>query len=350
VQSSNSTPSAERFVGRGLTAVSLFSGCGGFDYGVQQAGVEIIWANDIDPHAAAAYRAVFPATEFVLRSVCDLQTFPTADILIGCYPCTGFSLGARRRWKDNEKRDLLADERNYLYREFLRALGQVRPKYLFVENVRGMLSAENGWFFTQQLQGFRDSGYNVKFKCLSAVEYGVPQSRSRIFIVGIRSDLIGFDYAFPKPTHGPLGYQPYSCLREAIGFMEGWPEGEYFDYPFHGHYLSRNRKRKWNEPSFTVVANHHHAPLHPMGEPMQFVGKDKWELKGDQNRRLSWRECAAIQGLPAEAVPCGTLADKYRVVGNAVPPAFGRALLGPIIAYEQAGSLSQCANTGLQAI
>jgi DNA (cytosine-5)-methyltransferase 1 len=116
--------------------------------------------------------------------------------------------------------------------------------------------------------------------------------------------------------------------------MDRWPEGEYFESSFHGHYLTRNRKRGWDESSYTIVANAHHVPLHPMGEPMRYVKMDTWELVGDENRRLSWRECAAIQGLPYNCEPSGTLIDKYRIVGNAVPPIFGEILIEPITGFE----------------
>ncbi len=317
-----------------LTAVSLFSGCGGFDYGAQQAGVEIIWANDIDPHAAAAYQSIFPDVEFTLDDIRNIKTFPQADILIGCYPCTGFSLAARRRWRNEKVRSLKKNQGNYLYREFLRALKQIQPKFLFVENVPGMLTAEDGWFLKQQLRGFRRRHYKTAYQLLLASNYGVAQSRKRIFIVGVRDDVKDFKYIFPAPTHGPEANTPYNNLRNVIGNMEEWPEGEYLDYKFHGHYLTRNRKRDWKEPSYTIVADAQHVPLHPMGRPMKFIKKDTWELQGRKNRRLSWRECAAIQGLPAEAVPSGSLEQIYRVIGNAVPPAFGKALLEPIIQAE----------------
>jgi DNA (cytosine-5)-methyltransferase 1 len=316
------------------TAVSLFSGCGGFDWGAQQAGVEIIWANDIDPHAVAAYQSLFPNVECVRGDVRDIKTFPQADILIGCYPCTGFSLAARRRWRDSAHRDLLEDDGNFLFREFLRALSQVRAKYLFVENVRGMASANDGWFLEQQLQGFRQQGYSVQCQLLHTGDFGLPQSRKRLFIVGVRSDHKEFTYEFPKPTHGGKGQLPFVLLRDAISHMPAWPEGEYYDRSFHGHYLTRNRKRAWGELSYTIVANAHHVPLHPMGEPMKYVKKDTWALQGEINRRLSWRECAVIQGLPTKFAPSGELMDKYRIVGNAVPPAFGRALLESVVQFE----------------
>jgi DNA (cytosine-5)-methyltransferase 1 len=321
---------------RPLKAVSLFSGCGGFDWGAARGGLEILWANDVDPYAVAAYRSILPEVEIIHKDIGEVKSFPEADVLIGCYPCTGFSLAARRRWRENEIRDLRADKGNFLFREFIRALKVVKPRYFFVENVGGMSSADDGWFFRRQLGGFADLGYAVKHRVLDASDYGVAQTRRRLFLVGIRRDL-PFEYEFCKPTHGEKERHRLT-LRSVISGMKEWPAGEYFDYPFHGHYLTRNRKRQWNQPSFTIVADHHHVPLHPMGEPMRFVGKDRWILQGDQNRRLSWRECARIQGLPAALRPIGSLPFKYMVVGNAVPPTFGRILVEPVVRFERVGN------------
>jgi len=317
-----------------VTAVSLFSGCGGFDWGAQLAGVNILWANDIDRDAAAAYRSLFPDVEFSHGDIKDIAVFPEADILIGCYPCTGFSVAARRRWHDRKTRDLKQTKGNFLYLEFLRALKIVKPKFFFVENVSGMLSALDGWFFKEQLKGFEDAGYIPEPKLLRAVDYGAPQERKRIFIVGIREDIASqFSYTFPEPTHGPGRSADYVTLRQAIGEMEPWPEGEFSSEPFHGHYLTRNRKRGWDQPSYTIVANASHVVLHPMGDPMRFVSKDCWELVGDENRRLSWKECRRIQCLPDALDFDGTLNAKYKVVGNAVPPVFAKALLKPAVQY-----------------
>jgi len=210
-------------------------------------------------------------------------------------------------------------------------LDQIRPKYFFVENVRGMVTAGNGWFFNKQISGFEERGYKVKYKLLSACDYGVAQSRQRIFIVGVRGDISeGFEYEFPKPTCGP-GKRPYATMRDVIGDMPVWPKGEFLEKVFHGHYLTRNRKRGWKSPSYTIVAHADHVTLHPMGEPMKKMGKDDWALQGELNRRLSWRECAALQGLPTSIMPSGNLNHQYRVVGNSVPPAFGKALLEQIV-------------------
>jgi DNA (cytosine-5)-methyltransferase 1 len=196
-----------------------------------------------------------------------------------------------------------------------------------------MTSAEDGWFLRQQIRGFKRLGYTVYHKMLDAFDYGVPQNRRRIFIVGVRDVRGAMKYEFPPPAHGR--WERALTLSDSIGGWEEWPEGEFFDYPFHGHYLTRTRKRRWEEPSFAIVANVHHVPLHPMGAPMRYVEKDTWALEGTDNRRLSWRECAAIQALPPGIAPTGTLKDKHRVVGTAVPPPLARALIRPVVSFEQ---------------
>ena len=198
-----------------------------------------------------------------------------------------------------------------------------------------MSSADEGWFLRRQIRLYGKMGYRVSHALLNAKDYGVAQTRQRLFLVGVRHD-VPFEYAFPEPTHGLGRPLPHQVLRNVISGMPAWPDGEYCEIRFHGHYLTRNRKRGWDEPSYTIVANSHHVPLHPMGEPMVFVKKDTWALQGDQNRRLSWRECARIQGLQED--PIATVQDlngRYKVVGNAVPPTFGRVLLEPVVAFEQ---------------
>ncbi len=317
-----------------LTAVSIFSGCGGFDWGAAQAGVKIIWANDHDPYASAAYRGLFPDVEFHEGDIREITNFPKADILIGCYPCTGFSEAAKRRAADmKDRRDLKENDGNYLYREFLRALRHVQPKFLFVENVRGMLTASDGWFLDRQLDNYRRHGYRMKKQMLMANDFGVAQERRRVFLVGVHKSVKDFDYEFPQPSHGPERTHPWRKLSDVLGQLTVKPDDDYYRKEFHGHYLTRNRKRGWDEISYTIVAHASHVPLHPSGEKMVRVGKDQYELRGSVNRRLTWRECAAIQELPAEIQVPGGLMAKYRVVGNAVPPTLAKALISPVVAY-----------------
>lgn len=303
------------------TAVSLFSGCGGFDLGAKRAGVRILWANDINPHAAATYRKYFPDVPFVCEDIrkVNKKRLPEADILIGCYPCQGFSSGAWRRWRKRPRRSGSDDRDNLLYLEFIAAIPFVKPKLIYIENVKGLGQTFGGWFLKAQVDALSKTGYRVYVKCLNAADFGVAQSRKRIFIVGVRKDLPGH-FEFPRETHGPDRDKPYRGQADEILGMPLWPAGEFEDAPFHGHYLTRNRKRPWPEPSYTIVAHSRHVTLHPAGEPMRNVGKDKWELQGEINRRLSWRECALLQSFPSYLEPEGPMTAKYAQIGNAVPP------------------------------
>jgi DNA (cytosine-5)-methyltransferase 1 len=144
-----------------------------------------------------------------------------------------------------------------------------------------------------------------------------------------------FDYHFPLPTHGAGTENRILTMRDMLSDMEPWPKGDFSTESFHGHYLTRKRKRDWDEPSYTIVADESHVPLHPIGEPMKRVGPDQWKRQGKLNRRLSWKECRVLQCLPETLEPEGSLGVKYRVIGNAVPPVFAKALLEPVVIFEQ---------------
>lgn len=317
-----------------VTAVSLFSGCGGFDLGVRNAGVQVVWANDVDPYAAATYTKYFPETEFRRGDIRKMnrEELPTADLLIGCYPCTGFSAGAWRRWRDGGERNLFENPKNFLFVEFVKAVPAVQPKFVFIENVPGMKSSVDGWFYQAQKEMLDLVGYDVFHGQRNAKDYGVPQDRRRIFIVGVRRD-IDYEYTFPTPSHGPGRPHPYQKQIDAILGLPMWPIGEFEDVRYHGHYLTRNRKRDWHEVSYTIVANSHHVTLHPMGESMKKVGKDHWALQGSFNRRLSWYECALLQSFPVDFEPQGSLTAKYWQIGNAVPPLMSQALVEPVVRF-----------------
>lgn len=293
------------------TAVSLFSGCGGSDLGLKEAGFDVLWANDKLAYAAAVHRANFTDTEFYHGDISNVTAFPSADLLVGCYPCQGFSQGGSRR----------ADKKiNFLYRQFDRVLRLMKPKAFIVENVSGMRRSDLRHLLQNQIYRFRLAGYRVSFDVLNACDFGLPQHRERIFIVGIRSDF-GVRYTFPNPTHGIEG-KPYKTLREAIGHLPEWPIGEFFDDKFHWYYLSRNRYRDWDQISRTIVAKARHVPLHPVSPRLKRIHTDAWEFESDRPaRRLSFREAAIIQGFPETfRFPDGSLTSKYTVVGNAVPP------------------------------
>lgn len=307
-----------------LDAVSLFTGCGGSDRGLVEAGWRIVMANDNSSYAHEVYVANLPETDFKTTNIEEITTFPQADLLVGCYPCQGYSQGGARDANRNVNR---------LYREFDRALRIIRPKAFVVENVPGMARSNNRHFLNAQLVRFRLAGYRVaEPRCINSAHYGLAQERKRIFIVGIRSE-IGLKYLFPEPIHGP-GLRPIRTQRDVlVGFEEDWPIGEFYDQKFHWYYLSRNRYRGWDEPSKTILANARHMPLHPMSPPLTKVDKDEWTFDGapEKARRLSFKEAAALQDLAGWDFPDTVrLIKKYQVIGNAVPPMLFRQIVEAI--------------------
>lgn len=298
----------------GKIAVSLFSGCGGSDLGLRRSGFDVVLANDIVPYACSTYKANMPEVDVKCGDVAELEKFPAADILVGCYPCQGFSQGGSR---DPSKKI------NYLYREFDRVLRLIKPKAFIVENVSGMVRADFKHLLNNQIYRFRMAGYKVTSDVLNAYDFGVPQTRKRLFIVGIRSDL-GVTYKFPEPSQE-------ECLsqRDVLEGLPLWPEGEFCDDKFHWYYLSRNRRRDWDEPSATILSNARHMPLHPSSPPLIKYGHNDWRFQSDgPARRFSYREAALLQGLPKDFVfpEEGNLTKKYLVAGNAVPPPLFKAV------------------------
>lgn len=306
-------------------AVSLFSGCGGSDAGVIEAGFDVVMANDLLPYARDVYLANHPMTDYVVGDVSKLKAFPTAELLVGCYPCQGFSQGGLR----DPSRKI-----NTLYLEFARALRVIKPKAFIVENVSGMVRKNFAHLLEDQFKVFQESGYRVKANILNAVDYGVAQERKRIFIVGLREDL-GMEYEFPEPTHGEDRDSPHLSIRDAIGDMAEWPEGEFYARDFHWYYLSRDRRRDWDKPSKTIVANPRHIPLHPMSPPLKKLAHNIWRFETDAPaRRFSYKEAARLQGFSRNFVfpdsERGSLDMRYKVAGNAVPPPLFKAVAGTL--------------------
>lgn len=307
------------------TAVSLFSGCGGSDFGLAKAGFEILMANDMLSYAKDLYEANLPETNFVHGDVRKIKNFPKADLLVGCYPCQGFSQGGAR----DPVRGV-----NFLYREFDRALRAIRPNAFIVENVSGMQREDFCHLLRNQIIRFRMAGYCVECDRLDARDFGIAQERKRIFIVGIRSDL-GVKYQFPQPQYSPDGIDKpkYKTIRDEIGDMPEWPEGEFNVEPFHWYYLSRNRYRGWDECSKTIVARDRHMPLHPISPKLIRISTDEWRFETKSPaRRFSFREAARLQGFQKSLKFPDTagLATKYKVIGNAVPPPMFHAVVSAL--------------------
>lgn len=299
--------------------ISLFCGCGGSDLALQRLGFEIVWANDIWEIACETYKDNIVNATVESGDISSFREFPDAELLVGCYPCQGYSQGGRR----NPQEPI-----NFLYREFDRVLRIVRPRAFVVENVNGMAYGENKQLLLNQVYRYRLAGYRVNWAILDAKDYGVAQTRRRIFIVGIRSELELF-YQFPEPTHGPGRSKDYIAQRDMIARMPIWPEGEFCPEEFHWYYLSRNRRRTWAQPSQCIVGNWRHVPLHPMSPPLKRLGPDEWQFARDGNaRRLSYKECARLQGFPSDfKLRRGNIRERFQLVGNAVPPPLFEAVV-----------------------
>ena len=346
--------------------LSLFSGCGGLDLGFELAGLKAvmgekvmeeafrdksvfqkninnnvfntIFVNDIFTEARETYAG--NAGKYIYMDKSDIRKikqFPKADIVLGGFPCPDFSEAGPR---------LLDDKRNFLYLHFIRCLMQSKPKLFVAENVKGMTTLGKGEVFKQIVEDFAAAGYTIYHKLLSSEEYGVPQIRKRVILVGVRND-IEFEYQYPEPAYGDekKGLKKIVDLRTAIGDLEDNP-GEYFTGSYSSMFMSRNRKKSWSEPSFTIQASGRQAPIHPGGEPMVKVGKDKYIFTDgeENNRRLSVKEIARIQTFPdwyefsrgtSNRNENAKLDLVYKQIGNAVPVRLALAVAEPIAEFAK---------------
>lgn len=284
--------------------VSLFCGAGGLDLGFENAGFHTIWANDINKDACATHREWSSAQVVCddIKNIC-IKDIPECDIVVGGFPCQGFSLAGPRK---------VDDKRNVLYKFFVNVVEAKKPLAFVAENVKGILTLGNGEIIKAIIAEFANKGYDVSPKLLNASDYGVPQDRFRVILVGIRKDLKK-KWAFPSPQEKKV------TLQEAIGNFSSPNPSEVCDAPYSSRYMSRNRKRGWGEQSFTIPAMAKQCPLHPSSPNMEKLGPDQWIFGSGNTRRLSWREAAAIQTFPQTLEFKGNLTSIYQQIGNAVP-------------------------------
>ncbi|MBQ8806296.1 MAG: DNA cytosine methyltransferase [Bacteroidaceae bacterium] len=308
------------------TAVSLFCGAGGLDIGFEQAGIHTIWANDFNTDACNTHK-LWSNAEIVCGDIgkIDKETIPIADVMLGGFPCQGFSLSGPRK---------LDDSRNTLYKHYVEIVKMKQPKVFVGENVKGLLSMGNGEIIDAIIAAFAECGYNVFYQLVNAKNYGVPQDRERVIITGFRHDLQVQDFQL-KPFNGAS-----STLRDAIGWMSTPDTSDVCQEAYSSRYMSRNRKRGWDDVSFTIPAMAKQVTLHPSSPDMIKLDKDLWKFGDGLTRRLSWQEAAAIQTFPEEMQFCGNLTSKYKQIGNAVPVKLARHVAQSILpildSYTQA--------------
>lgn len=300
-----------------MKVVSLFSGAGGLDLGFIKAGHQIIWANDNFPDAVKTYRKNI-GDHIICEDISKIPSdeIPVHDILIGGFPCQGFSVANTSRGE--------GDERNKLYLELLRILVDKQPKFFLAENVKGILSFMQGKVFEMIIADFEKAGYKVKYKVLNAANFGVPQRRERVIILGVRDD-INFVIEHPEPTHGDASNlfcnkKSWVSIGDALKNIPE-PEEEHnlinhtyskFKLKFNG-YLG-NRAIDPNKPAPTVTAR----------------GDEKGGVvvlhHPNNHRRMSVRELALTQSFPIDFIFEGNNSSAYRQIGNAVPPMLAFAI------------------------
>jgi len=286
--------------------VSLFSGCGGMDLGFKGGfeflgkdfpshPFEVVWANDIDAAACDTYAAnldLAPVVGDIWEYIDELPT--KADVVVGGFPCQDVSL--------NGKRHGINGKRSGLYRAMVQVVGRLQPKVFVAENVKGLLMEHNRGALAQVMKEFSELGYVVNYELYHAADFGVPQSRERVFIVGTRQDVAPFHH--PLPLYGE---SEWISAKAAVRDLEDIPEKE-----APNHIWSRakkspeqgNRKLKADRPAQTIRAECHGN--------IQF----HYEL----DRRISMREAARFQSFPDDFVFQQGLRKTERQVGNAVPP------------------------------
>lgn len=291
-----------------MKVVSLFSGAGGLDLGFILAGHEIVWANDLYSDAVATYKHNI-GSHIVEKDIKEILSsdIPDCDIVIGGFPCQGFSVA-------NVKRNT-HDERNVLYKELLRVIKDKQPRYFLAENVKGILSLNKGKSFEMIINDFSSLNYNVVYKVLNAADYGVPQTRERVIIVGVRKD-VDFEYTYPIPTHSKIAEDGKSIWVSAGEALRSLPDP---DLP--------NDIANHNYSKYKLAFNGYigHRPVDP-NKPAPTV-----TARGDNKggvvilphpnglRRMTCRELATIQSFPVDFKFMGNNSSIYRQIGNAVP-------------------------------
>lgn len=312
--------------------LSLFSGCGGLDLGFVQAGYEIVWANDFHHWSCETYKKNF-GDHIVEGSIedIDFSKVPDCDIITGGFPCQDFSM----IWK----RGGLGTERGNLYTYFVKAVQEKRPKVFVGENVKGLLSANHGLAIKKITEDFAKVGYKVRFDLYNFANYGAPQLRQRVIIVGIRDD-IDFEWEQPEPTHNESNYVtsgealknvekvPYNNEHQKImertkKILSLIPEGGNFssipkDSPYYvkGMISHVYRRLDRNKPSTTIIAG---------------GGGGTWGYHYKEDRPLTNRERARLFGYPDDFVFDGSITEVRRQIGNSVPPVAAKVVAKAIL-------------------
>ncbi|MEQ2525145.1 DNA (cytosine-5-)-methyltransferase [Bacillaceae bacterium CLA-AA-H227] len=310
-----------------MKVVSLFSGCGGSDLGIvgnfeymgnkyAKLPFEIVFANDIDRKALNTYEHNFGLGHVVCEDIRNIPSseVPEHDLLVGGFPCQSFSTV-------NPTKDPY-DERANLYKEMVRILKDKQPKFFIAENVKGFMTLKKGAIFKRVCEEFNNSGYNLTAELINSADYGVPQKRQRVFIIGVRKDL-GKNYLFPKTTHSETGKnetKKWEPLKKVIdSLIPDDPKYYFSEKAVQGMKNAKNNMKRglWqdlNGPCLTITSHLAKVSLNSR-DPVLLVDPER-----ELYRRFTPREAARIQSFPDSFEFVGSQADAYRQIGNAIAP------------------------------
>jgi DNA (cytosine-5)-methyltransferase 1 len=298
--------------------VSLFSGCGGLDLGFKgdfnylqkkygPRAFNLTWANDFDEKACLTYSKNFKEpivcadiTKILKGDYPDMLSpkMPErADVVLGGFPCQDFSLAGKRKGFDGN--------RGLLYRSMVETVRRLRPAVFVAENVKGLLSMDNGNAIKKIVSDFADLDYDVVYKLHHAADFGVPQNRERVIIVGTDKKRGLPTFGYPDPTHVKSGW---ITLMDAIGDLSTKKEGE-----FENHYWSRAKRFEGTQGNSITQAE-------KIAPTMRAEHHGNIEFHWTGNRRLSAREAARIQSFPDDFTFYPSTSSAYKQIGNAVPP------------------------------
>lgn len=311
---------------KGPAMISLFAGCGGLDLPFHRAGYQSKLVNEFNPDAAKTFERNF-GTRVSTEPIEDLnmEALPKADLVTGGFPCQDFS----QIWK----RPGLKGTRGNLYTYFLEVVDRTKPKAFVAENVLGILTANNGKAINQIITDFSmiEPGYVVIPKVYNFADFGVPQFRQRVLLVGIRVDT-GFNFIHPVATFGEGRSRPYRTASDALeGLDDSFPNQEHMKIQPRTIEILRRIGPGGNftdipedDPFYVKgMISHVYRRLHPERPSMTLIaggGGGTWGYHYSEPRALTNRERARIQSFPDDFVFEGSFGEIRRQIGNAVPP------------------------------
>ncbi|AUC60978.1 DNA (cytosine-5)-methyltransferase 1 [Cyanobacterium sp. HL-69] len=313
-----------------LKVLSLFSGCGGMDLGIlgnfkylnktyNQLPTEIVYAVDNDSYAVEIYNTNFSHNCLVadIKNINE-KDLPDHDILVGGFPCQSFSVVAQ-----NPPRLGIKDEKGQLFFEICRILKEKQPRFFIAENVKGILSANKKRAFPLIIQEFQKVGYHVTYQVLNASDYGVPQKRERVFIIGFKKFEDCFKFQFPQRTTTnekiPLKLVLEDEIEDKYFFSQKAIEGMLKAKKI----MNKGRVQNINQPCNTISSHLAKVSLNSTDPVLK---------QDDSYRRFTPREAARIQSFPNDFILNVVSENRqYKAIGNAVPPVLMWHISGQII-------------------